>query len=63
VRGEPGDRPITDAILVVANHSCSYDSYNSQRRQPEGRGVSNVMLSAAMGDLLGSKDIAVAFTL
>jgi hypothetical protein len=35
------------AIIAVANPSGSHDIVNTQLGQPEGRGVSSVMLSAA----------------
>jgi hypothetical protein len=47
MRGEPGDILITKAIIVVANPNGSHDIVNTQLCQPEGRGVSSVMLSAA----------------
>jgi hypothetical protein len=63
MRGEPGDILIATAIIVVANPSGSHDIVNTQLGQPEGRGVSSVMLSAAIGDLLASEEVAVAFAL
>jgi hypothetical protein len=47
MRGEPGDILIAKAIIVVANPRGSHDIVNTQLGQPEGRGVSSVMLSAA----------------
>jgi len=46
MRGEPGDILIAEAIIVVANLRGSYDIVNTQLGQPEGTGVSSVMLSA-----------------
>ena len=64
MRGEPGDILIAKAIIVVANPCGSHDIVNTQLGQPEGRGVSSVMLSAAtIGDLLASEEVAVAFAL
>jgi hypothetical protein len=66
MRGEPGDILIAKAITVVANPRGSHDivNTNTQLGQPEGRGVSSVMLSAAtIGDLLASEEVAVAFAL
>jgi len=63
MRGEPGDILIVKAILVVANPNSSHDIVNTQLGQPEGGGVSSVMLSAAIGDLLASEEAAVAFAL
>jgi len=49
MRGEPRDIPIVKAIIVVANPRGSHDvvNTNTQLGQPEGRGVSSVLLSAA----------------
>jgi len=47
MRGEPGDILIVKAIIVVANPRGSHDIVNTQLGQPEERGVSSVMLSAA----------------
>jgi len=49
MRGEPGEIPIVKAIIVVANPRGSHDivNTNTQLGQPEGTGVSSVMLSAA----------------
>jgi hypothetical protein len=47
MRGEPGDILIMKAINVIANPRGSHDIVNTQLSQPEGRGVSSVMLSAA----------------
>jgi hypothetical protein len=47
MRGEPGDILIAKAIIAVANPSGSHDIVNTQLGQPEGRGFSSVMLSAA----------------
>jgi len=47
MRGEPGDITIVKAITVIANLRGSHDIVNTQLGQPEGRGVSSVMLSAA----------------
>jgi len=64
MRGKPADTLIAEAIIVVANPIGSYDIVNTQLGQPEGRGVSSVMLSAAsIGDLLASEEVAVAFAL
>jgi len=46
-RGEPGDILIAKAIIVVAYPSGSHNIVNTQLGQPEGRGVSSFMLSAA----------------
>jgi hypothetical protein len=48
MRGEPRDILIAKAIIVVANPCGSHDIVNTQLGQPEGRGVSSVMLSAAI---------------
>jgi len=64
VKGEPGDTLIAEANIVVANPSGSHDIVNTQLGQPDRRGVSSVMLSAAtIGDLLASEEVAVAFAL
>jgi hypothetical protein len=63
MRGEPGDILIAKAIIVVANPTGSQDIVNAQLGQPEGSGVSRVMLSAAIGDLLASEEVAVALAL
>jgi hypothetical protein len=64
MRGEPGDTLIVEAIIIVANRRGSPDNVHTQLGQPEGRGVSSVMLSAAtIGDLLASEEVAVAFGL
>jgi len=47
MRGEPGDILIVKAIIVVANPRGSHDIVNTQLGQPEGTGVSSVMLSPA----------------
>jgi hypothetical protein len=46
-RGEPGDILIGKAIIAVANPSGLHNIVNTQLGQPEGRGVSSLMLSAA----------------
>jgi len=64
MRGEPGDILIVKAIIVVANPRGSQDIVNTQLGQPEGRGVTSVLLSAAtIGDLLASEEVAMAFAL
>jgi len=61
VRGEPGDILIVKVRIVVANSSVSHNILNTQLGQLEGTGVSCVLLSAAtIGDLLASKEVAVA---
>jgi len=49
MRGEPGDIHIVKVIIVVANPRGSYDTVNTNTQfgQPEWRGVSSAMLSAA----------------
>jgi len=49
MREEPGDILIAKAIIVVANPRGSHDivNTNTQFGQPEGRGGSSVMHSAA----------------
>jgi hypothetical protein len=62
MRGEPGDILIVIAIIVITNPSGSHHIVNTQLGQPEGRGVSSVMLSAPIiGHLLASEEAAVAF--
>jgi hypothetical protein len=63
VRGEPRDILIVKGIFVVGNPSGLNDIVNTQLGQPEGKGVSSVMLSAAIGDLLATNEVAMAFTL
>jgi len=50
-------------MIDIANPDSSHDIVNTQLGQSEGRGVSSVMLSATIGDLLGSDEVAVAFAL
>jgi len=47
MRGEPGNTLIAEAIIVVANPRGWHNIVNTQLGQPEGRGVSSVMLSPA----------------
>ena len=63
MRGECRDTLLTEAMIDIANPDSSHDIVNTQLGQSEGRGVSSVMLSATIGDLLGSDEVAVAFAL
>jgi hypothetical protein len=64
MRGEPGDILIAKAIIVVANPSGSQDIVNTKLGQPEGRGVSSVMISAVtIGDLLTSEVVTLGSAL
>jgi len=47
MRGEPADTLVTEAIIVVAHPRGSHNILNTQLCQPEGRGVSSVLRSAA----------------
>jgi len=47
MREEPGDILIMNAIIVVTNPRGSPNIVNTHLGQPEGRGVTSVMLSTA----------------